>query len=191
MQYQNYENTYNVRLYDGDSLAVPDFVYATEKDGQNVYEGKEGTYFVRYSLPSSVSSNTVIYASYQKATTALKSDDENVIVIGLFPLDAKATLVYEGNAYRVKVTTNGEEIALENVTIKIKKSLFVDQELYFLNQGEWQKIDCDEDGEYLRFVYSSSKAFAGVKKRTKAIPFVGDNHDFSVVALFLLLVFSS
>ncbi len=170
VQYQNYENTYNVRLYDGDSLVAPDFVYATEKDGQNVYEGKEGTYFVRYSLPSSVSSNTVIYASYQKATTALKSDDENVIVIGLFPFEAEASLIYEGNAYHVKVMMGGEEIALENVTVKIKKSLFVDQDLYFLNQGEWQKIDYDEDGEYLRFVYSSSKAFTGVKKEQKQFP---------------------
>ncbi len=170
LQYQNYENTANVRLYDGDILSAPEFVYAIKKNDQDVYEGKEGTYLVSYSLPSSISSNTVIYASYQKATTALKSEDQNLIVVGLFSEEAKASLVFEGNSYRVKVTMGEQEIPLENVVIKVKKSLFPEQDLYFLTQGGWQKIDCQDDGEYFRFVYSSSQAFTGIQKEQKQFP---------------------
>ena len=171
--YENYENTSNVRLYDGDTLVSPKLVYAKERDGKMVYEGKEGTYFVSYSLPTSVLKNTTIYATYQKATTALKSDDGAVIVNGLFLEEAKVSLVLQGNAYTIKVTVNGEEIPLSNATVKVKKSLFADHDLYFMNGTELKKIEVSEDGEYYRFIYSSNEAFVGVSNNKEAIPLWG------------------
>lgn len=165
INYASYNTISTIRLYEGDNLRPADFVYAKEENGREVYRGKKATYFVTYEMPKEITDNTVIYAQYKEATSSIKSADGSVIVTGLFDLDTTVEVVKFGDGYVVQVYHDGKQIALDNVTIKVKKDLYPEATLYVNQSGNMKPMEAKDDGDYWKINYTSGEVIFGITKR--------------------------
>lgn len=156
IQYDNFETVSTVRCFAGDEITPPAFVYAEEEEGRWVMHGDKADYFVSYTLPATVTENTVVYAEYDEVHSSL-SCGKQAFIEGRFGSEATAELIRVGDYFKVEVT--GDEIN-ESVTLKFFVGDKAEKyKIKVITDGEETEVKSTVSGQYLTFEYTPGTLF--------------------------------
>jgi len=189
----NFDIVTVVRVADGQKADIPDLIFATLNDsGKYVYEGDNAKYFVNFPSVQNVNGNLIVYAEYREIATSLSAAENRVFAEGEFVKGTEVTLKQIGDYYTVIFTSDGEEIKVQNVTLKY----FVgdNAEKFKVSDGEKQ-LESSVSGKYVSFEFTSGNYFTVKELSPENLPFwawllIGIGSTAAVVGLTVLIVFA-
>ncbi len=167
LQKENFDLIDSVRIFKGDMLdKIPACKYAQNQDGKNIYEGNKARYFVEFNVPSTITKNINIYASYTEIATTL-TDNDKILVEGLFDTETKVTLQQGPLGYYLIFTLNDQEIVVEEYTVKFLVDDVTNDYKVILSANNTE-IPSEVSGKYLKFKLHGNQTFT-VEKVEKPI----------------------
>lgn len=160
-----------VRVYAGQSPEAPTLRYA-EPNGQGgyLYRGKTARYYVAF--PTVVAEgNMAVYAAYTEIVTSLHSEDGAVIAEGDFPMGTTLHLLSVGDCHTVQLLFEGQELPVQNITVKFRVGADADGYTVFrINGADECAVESEVSGAYLSFAFSGGDYFRIAPRPQKHLP---------------------
>lgn len=192
LQTDNFEIISSIRVTDGQSADAPELKFAAiNENGKYVYDGGDARYFVSFPDVVNVNGNLTVYAEYREMVTSLTDSENLVFAEGEFVKGSEITLVKIGDFYTVKITLDGEEVQVKNITLKY---LVGDNAEKFTVKGSnGNTLSSTVSGKYISFKFTSGDYFS-VEKYQSDIPFwawllIGIGVSVAVAGIAYLTVF--
>ncbi len=193
LQKDNFDIVSVVRVAKGGNAQIPALIFAQlNGNGKYVYEGSEARYFVCFPTVENVNGNLTVYAEYREIVTSLADPENRIFAESEFVKGTEIELVKIGEYYTLKFTLDGEEITVENITLKY----FVgdNAEKFNVSDAEGQLLDYSVSGKYISFDFTSGNYFKVIEKSRGSLPFwawllIGIGGTVAVSGLTVLTVY--
>ena len=193
LQKDNFDIVSVVRVANGQNVDSPSLIFAQPNaSGKYVYEGDEARYFVCFPKVENVNGNLTVYAEYREIVTSLTDSENRVFAEGEFVKGTEVALVKIGEYYTVQFTLDGEEITVQNITLKYLVGK--NAEKFKATDAEGKPLDCSVSGKYISFDFTSGDYFTVQERASADLPFwawllIGIGGTVAVAGISVLIVY--